>query len=71
MLQKLGEQVRACYALAKDCARKAATSPTEEMCEDFLRLEMNWLFLARSYEFARELAAITAETKYWGRGWLP
>lgn len=63
MLRNLSEEVLACYAQADACACKAETATNEEMRDDFLRLETSWLFLARSYEFAKRLAAYIHEIK--------
>ncbi len=63
MLQALSNQIRDCYALAESCARKADVTFNDEMREDFLRLEKSWLTLARSYEFAVQLADYAKENK--------
>jgi hypothetical protein len=55
MLRKLGDEVRACYAHADDCAHRAQGAHNDGMREGFLRLQKSWLTLARSYEFAEQL----------------
>jgi hypothetical protein len=60
MLQNLSQDVRECYRRAEDCAEKARGAPTEELREDFLRLEKSWLTLAHSYEFTDRLSAFNA-----------
>ena len=61
MLHSLSSQIRDCYAHAEACARKAEAAFNNEMREDFLRLEKSWLTLARSYEFAVQLADYARE----------
>jgi hypothetical protein len=60
MLQNLSQDVRDCYRRAEDCAEKARGAATEELREDFLRLEKSWLTLAHSYEFTDRLSAFNA-----------
>jgi hypothetical protein len=47
MLQKLSDEVRECYAHAKDCARKAAAQPEPALQQSFLDAEQCWLRLVR------------------------
>ena len=51
----LSEDIRECYQLAEDCARRAKAEADPELRKDFLEMERRWLFLARSYEFTRRL----------------
>ena len=71
MLQRLREEVGACYAYARECARKADTAISDEMRYDLLRLQESWLNLARSYEFAEHrLSDFSKENlmrAQWGR----
>jgi hypothetical protein len=63
MLNKLNEQVREYLEHAEDCARKAAAQPDgSELKEDFLKLEKNWLSLARSIQLRERLTDFTDET---------
>jgi hypothetical protein len=55
MLRHLSKEIAECREHAAYCARKAQGARADEMREDFLRLEKNWLQLARSYEFAQAL----------------
>jgi hypothetical protein len=61
MLRQLGDEVRECYARAEECARKAKNAFSEDMRDDFLRLEQSWLTLARSFEFAGRLVDFTRQ----------
>ena len=47
-------------AHAANCAREAKNAACPNIREDFLRLEQNWLQLARSYEIAQQIV-ITGE----------
>ena len=55
MLQKLSDEVRECYAHAKDCARKAAAQLDPALRESFLDAEQCWLRLVRRLASAPEL----------------
>jgi hypothetical protein len=61
MLTDLYKQISECLNRADECARKATAAPTEEMRDDFLRLERNWLMLANNYEFAARLLGFSTE----------
>jgi hypothetical protein len=63
MLRKLSENVAHCYRHAEECRRKAEDAFTDEMREDFLRLEQSWLNLAHSYEFAERLIDFSKDNK--------
>jgi hypothetical protein len=45
MIQKLSDEVRACYQHAKDCARKAAAQPDPAVQQSFLDAQQSWLKL--------------------------
>jgi hypothetical protein len=47
MLQKLSDEIRECYAHAKDCARKAAAQFEPEVRQSFLDTQQCWLRLVR------------------------
>jgi hypothetical protein len=51
----LSDDIRECYQLASDCARRAKAEADPQLRQDFLDMERRWLFLARSYEFTRRL----------------
>ena len=63
MLNNLSEQVRQCHLHAEHCARQAGVQTDPKLKNDFLEMEGRWLVLARSYEFAQQLADISDETK--------
>src|SRR5690348_3454554 len=50
MLDNPGEQIRACYEHAGDCARKAARQNDPTLKQDFLDAELGWLALALTYK---------------------
>ena len=52
-VDRLREDIRECYQLADDCARRAEADP--QLRQDFLDMERRWLFLARSCEFNRRI----------------
>jgi hypothetical protein len=52
MLQKLSEQIRACYECAAEDKKKAGAVVAPDLKADFLDLETRWLALAGSYAFA-------------------
>lgn len=54
----LSEDIRECYQLAKECARRAKAEADPRVRQDFLDMERRWLFLARSYEFTRQLGGV-------------
>jgi len=61
MLEKLGEQIRDCYAHATECARKAAVQTDPQLKQDFLDMERRWLALAKSYELSQRLEDFSEE----------
>jgi hypothetical protein len=63
MLNNLSEQIRDCLRHAEDCAQKAAAQTDSQLKQDFLALERRWLFLARSYDFTRQVIDLSDETK--------
>jgi hypothetical protein len=63
MLKNLSEEIRECYRHAGDCVRQAAVQADPKLKQDFLDLELRWLFLARSYGFTERLDDFTGETK--------
>lgn len=57
MLSLLTKEIKECRAHAAHCARQAETTACTDIRDDFLRLEQNWLQLARSYEIAQRAPA--------------
>ena len=53
----LTSEIEDCQAHAAHCARQAKGATCPNIREDFLRLEKNWLQLARSYETAQQIMA--------------
>jgi len=53
----LSKEIEECRAHAAHCARQAKSAACPDICEDFRRLEQNWLQLARSYEVARQIVS--------------
>jgi hypothetical protein len=51
----LTKEIEDCQAHAAHCARQAKNAACPNIREDFLRLEQNWLQLARSYEVAQQI----------------
>jgi hypothetical protein len=51
----LTKEIEDCQAHAANCAREAKNAACPNIREDFLRLEQNWLQLARSYEVAQQI----------------
>ena len=51
----LTKEIEDCQAHAAHCAREAKNAGCPNIREDFLRLEQNWLQLARSYEIAQQI----------------
>jgi hypothetical protein len=47
MLKRLSDEVRECYALARDCERKAAAQPELAVRHSFLDAQQFWLRLLR------------------------
>ena len=52
----LTKEIEECQGHAAHCARQAKMANSPEIREDFLRLEQNWLQLARSYQIAQQIA---------------
>ena len=52
MPRELSAEIRSIYAYAEDCNRKANLAATDELRQDLLRLQQNWMNLAYSYEIA-------------------
>lgn len=52
MLQNLSAEIRECLRCAEDCAARAEREPNTSLRRDFFDMELRWLKLARSYQFA-------------------
>ena len=61
MLENLSEQIRNCYQHAEECARKATAQTDPQLKKDFMDLELRWLNLPRSYDFARTAERLLEE----------
>ncbi len=61
MLRKLSKEVADCYTRAEECGRKAAEAVSQQVRNDYLRIQQTWLKLARSYEFGERLADFSKE----------
>jgi len=55
MPPSLTKEIEDCRAHAARCASQARNAACQDIREDFLRLERNWLQLARSYETAQRI----------------
>jgi len=55
MLQKLGDHIANCLALAAESERCAAEAPTEALRIDHERMAKTWRHLASSYQFVESL----------------
>jgi hypothetical protein len=59
MLQNLSPDVRECLRRAEDCAARAKRETNTELQREFFEMEMRWLKLARSFQFAEQLRTFT------------
>jgi hypothetical protein len=53
------ENIRDCYRRAEHCRRKAKEQSNSVLRQDFLDCERRWLLLARGYELAARMEALT------------
>src|SRR5579871_2695374 len=65
MLQRLSEQVQACYQRADDARLRAERTDDPARKADFLEMEKHWLTLARSHEFSERLSNFIASNLDW------
>jgi hypothetical protein len=63
MLLSLTKEIEDCLAHAAHCASWAKNAACPNIREDFLRLEQNWLQLARSDEVARKIGTSGGQWK--------
>jgi len=54
----LTKEIEDCQAHAAHCAGRARIAACPDIREDFLRLEQNWLQLARSYQIAQQIVTV-------------
>jgi hypothetical protein len=50
MLRKVSDQVRDCLARAKECGHKAEHAANNELRDDYIQLQRQWLNLAHSHQ---------------------
>lgn len=55
MLGKLGQEQTDCLERAAECRRRAEAAADAERKSFFVDMEIRWLSLARSYEYAEKL----------------
>jgi hypothetical protein len=60
MLQNLSPEVTECLRHADDCSQRAKYEPDPRLRRDFFDMELRWLKLARSYQFAEQLRTFTS-----------
>ena len=58
----LTREIEDCRAHAAHCAGQAKAAASANIRDDFLRLEQNWLQLARSYEIAQRIVSAENES---------
>jgi hypothetical protein len=52
MLRKVSDQVRDCLARAQECGHKAEHAANNELRDDYIQLQRQWLNLAHSHRIA-------------------
>lgn len=55
----LSDNIRVCYRHAEHCRRRAKEQSDPLLRQDFLDCERRWLLLARGYELADRLEALS------------
>ena len=55
----LSESIRDCYGHAERCRRRANEQSDPLLRQDFLDCERRWLLLARGYELAERMEALS------------
>jgi hypothetical protein len=55
----LSESIRDCYGHAEHCRRRANEQSDQLLRQDFLDCERRWLLLARGYELAERMEALS------------
>jgi len=56
MLARLGDQITTCREEAAMARLRSVAAPTEQMRQEYLRLEEQWLQLADSLDFATKIS---------------
>ena len=59
MRNALSENIRDCYRHAEHCRRRAKEQSDPLLRQDFLDCERRWRLLARSYELAERMEALS------------
>ena len=59
MRNVLGESIRDCYGHAERCRRRAKEQSDLLLRQDFLDCERRWILLARGYELAERMEALS------------
>jgi hypothetical protein len=55
----LVDNIRDCYSHAEKCRRRAKEQSDPALRQDFVDCERRWLLLARGYELARRMEALS------------
>jgi hypothetical protein len=63
MLQNLSSEVSECLRHAEECAARAKCEPNPALRRDYFDMELRWLKLARSYQFAEQLQSFSSHGK--------
>jgi hypothetical protein len=63
MLQNLSSEVIQCLNNAEDCAKRAKDEPDPKLRRDYFEMELRWLKLAHSYQYAEQLQTFTTHNK--------
>jgi hypothetical protein len=61
MLRNLSSDVLECLRHAEDCAAQAKYQTNPALQRDYFDLELRWLKLARSYQFAQQLQTFASQ----------
>ena len=59
VFENLSENIRECYRHAENCRREAKEQRDPVFRRDFLDCERRWLLLARGYELAERMEALS------------
>jgi hypothetical protein len=57
--KKLSDNIRDCYRHAEHCGHRASEQNDPLLRQDFLDCERRWLLLARGYELAQRMEALS------------
>ena len=64
MLRNLSSDVLECLRHADDCAARAKYQTNPALQRDYFDLELRWLKLARSYQFAQQLQTFASQNRH-------